>query len=149
MLRTPAPLATSQYLSRTTGLLTCIQTTKIIWRSNQSTSALVQTGNSCHDRKGNCLDNTVAERFFLNLKMKRIWQRQYANHAEVKADITDYVLGFYNCKRINSALGNLPPSVYEQKMADVNLSLCPKLLDNRTIYVNAFKAGRISDESRK
>jgi transposase InsO family protein len=62
--------------------------------------------------------NAVAERFFLNLKMERVWQRQYANHAEAKADITDYIVGFYNCKRINSALGNLPPSVYEQKMAE-------------------------------
>lgn len=68
-------------------------------------------------RKGNCWDNAVAERFFLNLKMERVWQRQYANHAEAKADITDYIVGFYNCKRIHSALGNLPPAVYERKMA--------------------------------
>ena len=68
-------------------------------------------------RKGNCWDNAVAERFFLNLKMERVWQRQYANHAEAKADITDYIVGFYNCKRINSALGNLSPTVYERKMA--------------------------------
>jgi len=50
--------------------------------------------------------------------MERVWQRQYANHAEAKADITDYIVGFYNCKRINSVLGNLPPSVYEQKMRE-------------------------------
>ena len=30
------------------------------------------------------------ERFFLNLKMERVWQRDYANHAEAKADIADY-----------------------------------------------------------
>jgi transposase InsO family protein len=29
----------------------------------------------------------------------------------------DYIAGFYNCTRINSALGNLPPAVYERKMA--------------------------------
>ena len=68
-------------------------------------------------RKGNCWDNAVAERFFLNLKMERVWQRQYANHTEAKADITDYIVGFYNCKRINSALANLSPAVYERKMA--------------------------------
>lgn len=68
-------------------------------------------------RKGNCWDNAVAERFFLNLKMERVWQRQYANHAEAKADVTDYIVRFYNCKRINSALGNLSPAVYERKMA--------------------------------
>jgi putative transposase len=69
-------------------------------------------------RKGNCWDNAVAERFFLNLKRERVWQRQYANHAEAKADITDYIVGFYNCKRINSALDNLPPAGYERKMAE-------------------------------
>ena len=26
-------------------------------------------------RKGNCWDNAVMERFFLNLKMVRVWQR--------------------------------------------------------------------------
>jgi putative transposase len=51
-------------------------------------------------RKGNCWDNAEAERFFLNLNMECVWQRQYANHAEA-----------------NSALGNLSPAVYERKMA--------------------------------
>jgi putative transposase len=68
-------------------------------------------------RKGNCWDNAVAERFFLNLKMERVWQRQYANHAEARADITDYIVGFYNSRRLNSVLGNLPPAAYERKMA--------------------------------
>ncbi|WP_232730747.1 IS3 family transposase [Janthinobacterium sp. 64] len=93
-------------------------------RGSQYASELYQDLLASHgfvcsmSRKGNCWDNAVAERFFLNLKMERVWQRQYANHAEAKADITDYIVGFYNCKRINSALGNLPPSVYEQKMAE-------------------------------
>lgn len=68
-------------------------------------------------RKGNCWDNAVAERFFLNLKMERVWQRNYANHTEAKNDIVDYIVSFYNCKRIHSALGNLPPTAYERKMA--------------------------------
>ena len=68
-------------------------------------------------RKGNCWDNAVAERFFLNLKMERVWQRDYANQAEAKIDVTAYIVGFYNCERLNSVLGNLPPSVYERNMA--------------------------------
>ena len=48
-------------------------------------------------RKGNCWDNAVAERFFLNLKRERVWQRQYANRTEAKADLTDYIVGFYIC----------------------------------------------------
>ena len=68
-------------------------------------------------RKGNCWDNAIAERFFLNLKRERVWQRQYANHTEARNDITDTIVSFYNCERLNSTLGNLPPTVYEQKMA--------------------------------
>jgi len=43
--------------------------------------------------------------------------RQLNISDEAKADITDYIVGFYNCKRLNSALGHLPPTVYERKMA--------------------------------
>lgn len=39
-------------------------------------------------RKGNCWDNAVMERFFLNLKMERVWQRDYANHAEAIRDVS-------------------------------------------------------------
>ena len=76
-------------------------------------------------RKGNCWDNSVMERFFLNLnlnlnlslKMQRIWQRDYANHAEAMSDIADYIVSFYNSVRLHSALGNLPPNAFEQKSA--------------------------------
>lgn len=43
-------------------------------------------------RKGYCWDNTVMARFFLNLKMERVWQRDYANHAKAMADIADYIV---------------------------------------------------------
>jgi putative transposase len=45
-------------------------------------------------RKGNCWDNAVMERFFLNLKMERIWRQDYANHQEAICDVTDYIVGF-------------------------------------------------------
>jgi transposase InsO family protein len=69
-------------------------------------------------RRGNCWDNAVVERFFLNLKMERVWQRRYANHGEARRDIADYIVGFYNAVRIHSTLGYLPPNVYEQQTAD-------------------------------
>jgi transposase InsO family protein len=68
-------------------------------------------------RKGNCWDNAVMERFFLNLKMERVWQRNYANHAEAIRDVTDYIVGFYNNVRLHSKLGYLSPTDYERKMA--------------------------------
>jgi len=49
--------------------------------------------------------------------MERVWQRDYANHAEAMTDIADYIVGFYNSKRLHSKLGNLPPNVYEQQLA--------------------------------
>ncbi len=60
-------------------------------------------------------DNAVMERFFLNLKMERVWQRDYANHAEAQTDIVDYIVGFYNSVRLHSTLGYCAPNQYEQR----------------------------------
>ena len=68
-------------------------------------------------RKGNCWDNAVMERFFLNLKMERVWQKDYANHAEAMSDVADYIVGFYNCERLHSKLGNLSPNAFERESA--------------------------------
>ena len=66
-------------------------------------------------RKGNCWDNAVMERFFLNLKMERVWQKDYANHAEATNDIADYIVGFYNSIRLHSKLGNMSPNAFERE----------------------------------
>ena len=66
-------------------------------------------------RKGNCWDNAVMERFFLNLKMERVWQRSYANSMEAIQDITDYIVGFYNTERLHSTLGYRSPRDFEQQ----------------------------------
>jgi putative transposase len=68
-------------------------------------------------RKGNCWDNAVMERFFLNLKMERVWLGDYANHAEAQADIADYIVNFYNPVRLHSTLGYQSPAQYEQQHA--------------------------------
>ena len=72
------------------------------------------------NRKGNCWDNAVMERFFLNLKMERVWQRNYANHPEAQADIADYIVNFYNAVRLHSTLGYQSPCQYEQQHAAAN-----------------------------
>ena len=77
-------------------------------------------------RKGNCWDNAVMERFFLDLKMERVWQKDYANHAEAMTDVADYIVGFYNCERLHSTLGNLSPNAFERESAINNLLMCPK-----------------------
>ena len=59
----------------------------------------------------------MMERFFLNLKMERVWQRDYANHAEATNDIADYIVSFCNSARLHSKLGNLPPNAFEHESA--------------------------------
>jgi len=54
------------------------------------------------------------ERFFLNLKMERVWQKDYANHAEAINDVADYIAGCYNSTRLHSKLGNLSPNAFER-----------------------------------
>ena len=68
-------------------------------------------------RKGNCWDNAVMERFFLNLKMERVWRQDYANHEEAKRNINDYIINFYNSQRLHSTLGYVSPNNYEANMA--------------------------------
>lgn len=68
-------------------------------------------------RKGDCWDNAVMERFFLTIKTERLWQRNYANCSEVRRDVTDYIVGFYNLRRLNSTLGYKTPVHYEAAMA--------------------------------
>lgn len=92
-------------------------------RGSQYASALHQALLARHSlvgsmsRKGNCWDNAVMERFFLSLKTQRVWQRDYANHAEAMTDIADYIVGFYNSVRLHSKLGNLPPNAFEHQSA--------------------------------
>ena len=92
-------------------------------RGSQYASAAHQALLSKHglvasmSRKGNCWDNAVMERFFLNLKMERVWQNDYANHTEAMNDVAHYIVSFYNSQRLHSKLGNLPPNAFEQKSA--------------------------------
>ena len=79
--------------------------------------ALVQS----MSRKGNCWDNAVMERFFLNLKMERVWQADYTNHGEAMRDVADYIVGFYNSVRLHSTLGYLSPIGCEQLQAGKKL----------------------------
>ena len=55
--------------------------------------------------KGNCDDHAVMERFFLNLKMERVWQTNYANHQEAIRDISHYIVAFYNAYRLQLNVG--------------------------------------------
>jgi len=63
-------------------------------------------------RRGNCWDNAPVERFFRSLKSERIRKTLYADHAEARADIHDYIANFYNTLRLHSAAGNRTPAAH-------------------------------------
>jgi len=102
-------------------------------RGSQYASALYQDLLSKHgfrcsmSRKGNCWDNAVMERFFLNLKMERVWRKTYANQAEAMNDVADYIVVFYNNVRLHSRLGYLSPNVYEQQTVKQPILVSEKL----------------------
>jgi putative transposase len=57
---------------------------------------LADAGLRCSmSRKGDCLDNAVAERFFGSLKRERTAHCQYATRQEARDDVIDYIEMFY------------------------------------------------------
>jgi len=65
-------------------------------------------------RKGDCWDNAVAESFFATLKSERIRWRNYATREEAKKDIIDYIVMFYNSRRLHSYLNYESPNDFER-----------------------------------
>ncbi len=65
-------------------------------------------------RKGECLDNAVAERFFGSLKRERTSHQYYETRQEARDDVIDYIEMFYNSTRKHSYLGYVSPNEYEK-----------------------------------
>ena len=66
-------------------------------------------------RKDNCHDNAVAESFFSLLKKDRVKRKIYSTRAEARAEIFDYIEGFYNPRRNHGTNGGLSPVRYEKQ----------------------------------
>ena len=66
-------------------------------------------------RKGSFWDSVVTNRFFLNLKIKRVWQKTMPIHVEATNNIADYIVGSHNNARLHSTLGNLSPNAFERE----------------------------------
>jgi len=64
-------------------------------------------------RKANAWDNAAMESFFKTLKVERIYQVRYDTRAQARLDIVDWIEGFYNPRRLHSAIGYLDPVATE------------------------------------
>ena len=68
-------------------------------------------------RKGQCLDNAVAESFFGTLKTELVDDSDYHSRSEARQSLFDYIEVFYNRRRRHSHLGYLSPVQYEAQHA--------------------------------
>lgn len=65
-------------------------------------------------RRGNCLDNAMAESFFATLEFELLRQNFFASRTEAFNAVSDFIENFYNHERMHSALDYLSPIEYEQ-----------------------------------
>lgn len=103
-----------------------------LWRRNKPSELLVHSdqgsqytsedfqrllaaeGITCSmSRRGDCWDNAAVESFFASLKKERVHRNIYATRDDARADIFDYIEGFYNSRRRHSTLGQISPMEFE------------------------------------
>ncbi len=77
-------------------------------------------------RRGNCLDNAVAESFFATLKTELIDVTFYPTRAQAETDIFFYIEGFYNRQRLHSHPAYRSPIDFEDA--------CQQTAENMTIF---------------
>jgi transposase InsO family protein len=67
-------------------------------------------------RKGNCWDNAPMESFFKTLKVERTYRLQYTSRDQARLDIVNWIEGFYNEKRLHSAIDYRSPADFERSL---------------------------------
>jgi putative transposase len=76
--------------------------------------ALDEAGMRCSmSRRGNCLDNAMAESFFATLEHELLRLHLFESRAEALHAVADYIENFYNHERFHSALDYQSPIEYE------------------------------------
>ena len=64
--------------------------------------------------KGNCLDNTVIEKFFGLLKSELLYPQEFQSMEHFKLELVEY-LDYDNDRRIKAKLKGLPPAIHRQQ----------------------------------
>ena len=83
------------------------------YRDILQTAAIIQS----MSRKGNCWDNAPMESFFGTLKTELVHHREYPDRDTARRDLFAYIEGYYNRRRIHSAIGYITPQQAEAKSA--------------------------------
>ena len=85
-----------------------------LYRATLKSHGIIQS----MSRKGNCLDNAVAESFFSNLKNELVHHAVFENRDDARMAIFEYMEVFYNRQRLHQSLGFTTPVDFEM-MANV------------------------------
>ena len=86
--------------------------------SNGYQKLLLESGYECSmSRKGECLDNAVAESFFGTLKNELVCHEDYRTRDQARQSLFEYIEVFYNRQRRHSYLGYLAPMDFERQNA--------------------------------
>ena len=64
---------------------------------------------------GDAYDNAMAESFFATLECELLERRSWKSKAEARAALFTWIEGWYNPRRLHSALGYLSPITFEEK----------------------------------
>jgi putative transposase len=67
-------------------------------------------------RKGNCWDNAPMESFFKTLKVENTHRLNYTSRSQARLDIVNWIEGFYNARRMHSAIGYQSPAEFERSL---------------------------------
>ena len=68
-------------------------------------------------RKANCWDNAPMESFFGTLKTELVHHCDYPDRDAARRDLFAYIEGYYNRRRIHSAIGYITPEQADRKSA--------------------------------
>ena len=64
-------------------------------------------------RRGNCLDNAMAESFFSTLEHELLRDFVFDTRTQATSEVAEYIENFYNRERMHSALDYISPMEYE------------------------------------
>jgi len=78
--------------------------------------------------KGNCYDNAAMESFYGRYKSSSVRDYVFADEAELRANVFEYIEVFYNRFRKHSSLGYKSPSQFEENFAPPHGGAAGKLL---------------------
>ena len=83
------------------------------YRKTRQAAAIAQS----MSRKANCWGNAPRESFFGTLKTELAHQHHYPDRDAAQRDLFAYIEGYYNRRRIHSAIGYLTPEQADRKIA--------------------------------